>query len=84
MAIKLFSVIINMYFNSEGILFNPLVDQLSHPIPDALAVLQRGSVDLPFIQAALPEVSEKLRSPRKQHVVRHNHRPFSQQTVFLQ
>lgn len=65
-------------------LLDSLVHQLSHPIPDAFAVLQCGPVDLPLIQATLANVSEELWSPRKQHVISHDHRSLSQQTRALQ
>lgn len=58
--------------------------ELSHPIPDALAVLQCGPVDLPLIQTTLSKVFEELWSPRKQHIVSHDHGSLSQQTRALQ
>lgn len=61
-----------------------LVHQLSHPISDAFTVLQGCSMNLPVIQTAFTNMSEKLRSSREQHVVGHNHGSFTQQTRTLQ
>lgn len=65
-------------------LHDPLIDQLGHPVTDAPAVLQRGPVDLPLVQAAPADVSQELGSSREQHVVGHDHGTLPKQARVLQ
>lgn len=65
-------------------LLDPLIHQFCHPVPDTLAVLQCGAVDLPIIQATLANVSEKFGSAGKQHVVGQDYRSFPEQTGTFQ